>query len=122
MNETTLSGILLTRPKDGSAKPMLGKRRFRLLFILGVALLVLAIAAGVLPRLSQRRQATADAKQLELQTVSVVSPSVGAPPDGLMLPAEVKPWQEASIYSRVNRNFPRAFSEVRSNLNNSGLS
>jgi membrane fusion protein (multidrug efflux system) len=32
----------------------------------------------------------------------VVSPTTGAPPDGLMLPAEVRPWQEASIFSRVN--------------------
>src|SRR4029077_14752174 len=38
---------------------------------------------------------------LALQTVSVVSPTAGEPPDGLMLPAEVKPWQEASIFSRV---------------------
>src|SRR5882724_13467085 len=102
MNGTTLSGIPLTRPKNGSAKPALGKRQFSLLLIIGIALLVLAIVAGVLPRLSQRRQATTDAKQLVFQTVSVVSPTVGAPPDGLMLPAEVKPWQEASIFSRVN--------------------
>jgi RND family efflux transporter MFP subunit len=52
--------------------------------------------------LSQRRQAAADTKQLEVPNVSVVSPSVGAPADGLTLPAEVKPWQEASIFSRVN--------------------
>jgi membrane fusion protein (multidrug efflux system) len=68
----------------------------------GAALLVLALLAGVLPRLSQRKQATIDTKQLAVASVSVVSPSVGAPPDGLMLPAEVKPWQEASIFSRVN--------------------
>jgi RND family efflux transporter MFP subunit len=68
----------------------------------GGALLIAAIIAGVWPRLSQRRQATADTQQLALQTVSVVSPSLAAPPDGLMLPAEIKPWQEASIFSRVN--------------------
>jgi len=79
-----------------------GQRGFRRLVIIGAALLVLALAAGVLPRLSQRRQATTDTKQLAAPNVSVVSPSVGAPPDGLMLPAEVKPWQEASIFSRVN--------------------
>jgi RND family efflux transporter MFP subunit len=68
----------------------------------GVALLIAAIVAGVWPRLSQRRQATADTQELAVQTVSVVSPSLTAPPDGLMLPAEIKPWQEASIFSRVN--------------------
>jgi membrane fusion protein (multidrug efflux system) len=102
MNGTTLSGTLLTGPKDGSAKPAIGKGKLRLLLILGVVLLLLAIVAGVLPRLSQQRVATADNKQLAVQTVTVVSPTVGAPPDGLMLPAEIKPWQEASIFSRVN--------------------
>jgi RND family efflux transporter MFP subunit len=52
--------------------------------------------------LSQRKTATADTKQLAVPNVTVVSPSVSAPPDGLMLPAEVKPWQEASIFARVN--------------------
>jgi len=70
--------------------------------MIGTALLILALVAGVLPRLSQRRQAVIDTKQLAVPNVSVVSPSAGAPPDGLMLPAEVKPWQEASIFSRVN--------------------
>src|SRR5205807_3322846 len=77
-------------------------RGARRLIIVGVVLLSLAVLAGVLPRLSQRRQAVADTKQLEVPNVSVVSPSAGAPPDGLMLPAEIKPWQEASIFSRVN--------------------
>ena len=105
MNGTTISNTLLTGPTErsvGSGKSVFGQRGFRRLVIIGAALLVLALAAGVLPRLSQRRQATTDTKQLAAPNVSVVSPSVGAPPDGLMLPAEVKPWQEASIFSRVN--------------------
>jgi RND family efflux transporter MFP subunit len=56
----------------------------------------------VLPRLSHRKTATADTGQLAVPNVTVVSPTVGPPPDGLMLPAEVKPWQEASIFARVN--------------------
>ena len=70
--------------------------------MIGGALLCLAVIAGVAPRLSQRRQATIDTKELAVPNVTVVSPSTGAPADGLMLPAEVKPWQEASIFSRVN--------------------
>jgi membrane fusion protein (multidrug efflux system) len=104
---TTISDIPLNtgrqRQPAGAGKPaFFGKRGFRLLVIIGGALLVLALVAGVLPRLSQRRVATTDTKQLAVPNVSVVSPSVGAPPDGLMLPAEVKPWQEASIFARVN--------------------
>jgi RND family efflux transporter MFP subunit len=102
MNGTTLTGIHLPGTKIGSTKPAMGKGKLRLLIIIGVVLLVLAIVAGILPRLAQQRVATADVKQLAIQTVSVVSPTVGAPADGLMLPAEVRPWQEASIFSRVN--------------------
>src|ERR1700730_11297248 len=101
MNGATISNVFLTGFKDGSHKPPFAKRGLRMLLI-GVSLLFLALVAGVMPRLSQRKQATIDTKQLAIATVSVVSPSAGAPPDGLMLPAEVKPWQEASIFSRVN--------------------
>jgi RND family efflux transporter MFP subunit len=72
------------------------------LIVVGIVLLLLAVLAGVLPRLAQRRVASADTKQLAVPNVSVVSPSTGTGADGLMLPAEVKPWQEASIFSRVN--------------------
>jgi RND family efflux transporter MFP subunit len=105
MNGTTITNPLLTglgEQSVGSGKFAFGKRGARRLVIIGVALLSLALVAGVVPRLSQRRQATTDTKQLAVPNVSVVSPSVGAPSDGLMLPAEVKPWQEASIFSRVN--------------------
>jgi RND family efflux transporter MFP subunit len=105
MNGTTITNPLFIGPKEKTAGPdksVFGKHGSRRLIIIGAALLILAIVAGVLPRLSQRRQATIDTKQLAVPNVSVVSPSAGAPPDGLMLPAEVKPWQEASIFSRVN--------------------
>jgi len=104
MNISALSSNWLIGHKEQPAgkPPFLGTRGARRLIIVGVVLLSLAVLAGVLPRLSQRRQAVADTKQLEVPNVSVVSPSAGAPPDGLMLPAEVKPWQEASIFSRVN--------------------
>ena len=104
MNITALSSNWLIGHKEPSTgkPPFLGTRGARRLIIVGVVLLSVAVLAGVLPRLSQRRQATADTKQLALPNVSVVSPSVGTPADGLMLPAEVKPWQEASIFSRVN--------------------
>jgi RND family efflux transporter MFP subunit len=65
-------------------------------------LLLVAVVAGALPRISQRRVAITDTKQLAVPNVTVVSPTTGASADGLMLPAEVRPWQEASIFSRVN--------------------
>src|SRR5882762_478487 len=46
--------------------------------------------------------ATADTNELAIPTVAVVSPTVTTPNSGLNLPAEIKPWQEASIFARVN--------------------
>jgi membrane fusion protein (multidrug efflux system) len=79
-----------------------GQRGFRRIAIVGAAVLLAALVVGFVPRLSQRKRAASDTNQLAIPSVSVVSPTTGAPPDGLMLPAEVRPWQEASIFSRVN--------------------
>ncbi len=79
-----------------------GQRAFRRFAGVGAAVLLGALVVGFVPRLSQRKQAVSDTNQFAIPTVSVVSPTTGAPPDGLMLPAEVRPWQEASIFSRVN--------------------
>jgi membrane fusion protein (multidrug efflux system) len=104
MNITALSSNWLIGHKEPSTgkPPFLGTRGARRLIVLGIVLLLIAVLAGVLPRLAQHRVATADTKQLAVPNVSVVAPNVGPSADGLMLPAEVKPWQEASIFSRVN--------------------
>jgi membrane fusion protein, multidrug efflux system len=86
-------------PKEAS---ITGQRGFRRIAIVGAAVLLSALVVGFVPRLAQRKQAASDTNQLAVPTVSVVSPTSGALPDGLMLPAEVRPWQEASIFSRVN--------------------
>jgi len=86
-------------PKEAS---FTGERGFRRIAIVGAAVLLAALVVGFVPRLSLRERAASDTNQLAVPTVSVVSPTTAAPPDGLMLPAEVRPWQEASIFSRVN--------------------
>lgn len=71
-------------------------------YIIAAAVLVVALIAGAIPRYRQRQLSAADTKELAVPIVSVVSPKIVAPGSGLDLAAEVKPWQEASIYSRVN--------------------
>src|SRR6476619_5972087 len=93
---------LTGRPVPPKEASVTGQRGFRRIAIVGAAVLLAALVVGFVPRLSQRKQAASDTNQLAVPTVTVVSPTTGAPPDGLMLPAEVKPWQEASIFSRVN--------------------
>jgi membrane fusion protein, multidrug efflux system len=82
--------------------PIRVRPRFRRILIVGGAVLAIALVVGFIPQLRQRQTAAADTKQLAIPTVAVVSPTVTTPGSGLNLPAEVKPWQEASIYARVN--------------------
>jgi membrane fusion protein, multidrug efflux system len=65
-------------------------------------LVIVGLTVGFLPRWRQRRVAVADSAQLVIPTVSVVSPAPEKAGDGLVLPAEIKPWLEASIYARAN--------------------
>src|SRR5712675_2812272 len=108
MTTTTLSNISLeNKPGTETSVPpdkssFTSQRGFRLIAVIGAAILLGALVVGFVPRLSQRKRAASDTNQLAIPSVSVVSPTTGAPPDGLMLPAEVRPWQEASIFSRVN--------------------
>src|SRR5258707_5631264 len=108
MTTTTLSNISLeNKPGTETSVPpdkssFTSQRGFRLIAVIGAAILLGALVVGFVPRLSQRKLAASDTNQLAIPSVSVVSPITGAPPDGLMLPAEVRPWQEASIFSRVN--------------------
>jgi membrane fusion protein, multidrug efflux system len=68
----------------------------------GGALFLIALIGGFVPQFRQRQTAAADTKELAIPTVAVVSPTITTPGSGLNLPAEVKPWQEASIFARVN--------------------
>jgi len=108
MTATTL-GNINSENKQVTGKPVppmeasfTSHRGFRRIAVVGAAVLLGALVTGFVPRISQRKQAASDTNQLALPSVSVVSPTTGPPPDGLMLPAEVRPWQEASIFSRVN--------------------
>ncbi|PYV65646.1 MAG: efflux RND transporter periplasmic adaptor subunit [Acidobacteria bacterium] len=87
---------------EHKAAPIQVRPRFRRILIVGGAVLAIALVVGFIPQLRQRQTAVADTKQLAIPTVAVVSPTVTTPGSGLNLPAEVKPWQEASIFARVN--------------------
>jgi membrane fusion protein, multidrug efflux system len=103
MSTSTYPGSAGDPPAEPKADPPQARRRHRVILMSGGALLLLvALVAGFVPQFRQRQITAADTKELAIPTVAVVSPSVTTPHSGLNLPAEVKPWQEASIFARVN--------------------
>ena len=87
-------------PTTPSASPS-PVRLFRAVLV-AVVLLLVAFVVGLLPRLRQRAVLVTETSELAMPTVLVVSPVPGKSAPGIPLPAEVKPWIEAPIYSRAN--------------------
>src|SRR5438105_12544158 len=101
MSATTTNGVGLSSGEQ-KLDPIRTRRRFRRILMVGGAVFSIALVAGFIPQLRQRQTATADTKELAIPTVAVVSPISNTTGSGLDLPAEVKPWQEASIFARAN--------------------
>jgi membrane fusion protein, multidrug efflux system len=102
MSTSTYTGSVGLMAGEPKADPVQPRRRFRRIVIVGGALLLIALVVGFIPQWRQRQTATADTNQLAISTVGVVTPTLTTPGSGLNLPAEVKPWQEASIFARAN--------------------
>src|SRR6266404_1528181 len=103
MGTTSNPGSVAPGSDEDKTDPIRARRRHRVILMSGGALLLLvALVAGFVPQFRQRQTTTADTKELAIPTVAVVSPTVTTPHSGLNLPAEIKPWQEASIFARVN--------------------
>jgi len=77
-------------------------KRARIAGAIILLLIIGGLTIGFLPRWRQSRLTLTDTTQLAIPSVSVVSPTTGTNADGLILPAEIKPWLEASIYARAN--------------------
>ncbi|HTA29821.1 MAG TPA: efflux RND transporter periplasmic adaptor subunit [Candidatus Cybelea sp.] len=77
-------------------------RRMRIAAIVVPLLIIGGLLLGFFPRWHERHTAISDMNQLAIPTVSVVSLTPLKSVDGLILPAEIRPWREASIYARAN--------------------
>ncbi|MDB6022846.1 MAG: family efflux transporter, subunit [Pedosphaera sp.] len=87
------------RSDQTAAKP---PSRLRLIAAVVAVVLVIGFFVGMIPHWRQSKAAKTYSQQLAVTTVAVVSPAPGKPGAGLMLPAEVRPWLEASIYAQVS--------------------
>jgi len=99
---TTYSSSAGPGSDEHKTNPVRARGKHRFILLSGGALLLIAWAGGFVTQFRQRQVTAADTKELAIPTVAVVSPTFTTPDSGLDLPAEVDPWQEAPIYSRVN--------------------
>src|SRR6266496_3332960 len=74
----------------------------RIAVLAGALVLIAGLVVGFIPRWRRSRTAVADMNQLSIPTVSLVSLTPEKTGNGLTLPAEIRPWREASIYARAN--------------------
>jgi len=91
--------VFENRHKPAAKAP---SKRARIVATIIALLIIGGLALGFVPRWRQSRSTATDTTQLAIPSVSVVSPAAGTNGGGLVLPAEVKPWLEASIYARAN--------------------
>src|SRR6266849_4399991 len=102
IGETTRSS---EAPLGGMSRPDLAEKspkRRRIAAIILALIVIGGLVLDFIPRWRQSRTAMADMSQLAIPTVSVISPAPGKPGNGLVLPAEIRPWREASIFARAN--------------------
>lgn len=90
------------QPQPGQKHPRHSRRRSLFISVIAAAAVLSGLAIGFLPRWHQRQAAKSDTNQLSIPTVMVVTPQPEKPGNGLLLPAEIRPWLEASIYARAN--------------------
>ena len=91
-------------PAARSADVSAGGKLWHLLGVGAVAAVVLiaAFLAVRLPRLHQQEVATSESRELAIPFVTLVSPAPGTAASELLLPAEIKAWNETPIYARAS--------------------
>jgi len=92
----------LPDPAD-DASPETGRPPGRSRLVLAVAaILVCALAAGIVPRLSAKAVLSQRTAQAMVPAVSVVRPGRAAAAREIVLPGDVRAYQDAAVYARVS--------------------
>ncbi|MDB6078343.1 MAG: hypothetical protein JWO82_2090, partial [Akkermansiaceae bacterium] len=105
LNPTTSSlsrNPMSSTEKDPGPPAPEGRVRIGLISFILIVVIAVALVAGFLPRLHQKEKAEKDMTELSQTSVNLLSPEPGKPDDGLILPAEVSPILQASIFARVD--------------------
>jgi RND family efflux transporter MFP subunit len=84
--------------------------------IMAFILIIAAVFTGLIPRWRQRTQLRAETQELAVPAVAVVFAEPGKAAASLSLPAEVKPFLDAPIYSRSSGYLTNWFFDIGSQV------
>ncbi len=84
--------------------------------ILAILLVIIGLAAGFLPRLKHRASLAKDTQELAISTVQVINALPGKSTATLILPAEVRAFQEAPIYARASGYVKKWYEDIGANI------
>jgi RND family efflux transporter MFP subunit len=90
---------------SGASGPPVGpprRRRPDRRLLAAILVIVLAVLIGGIPRWRARAALVAETREMAIPVVRVVQAKAGKPPSAPSLPAEVKPFAEASILARAS--------------------
>jgi membrane fusion protein, multidrug efflux system len=87
---------------DNGRHSTAGRTNVLLLVVVSAGLLAVAFAMGWFPRARKDREVRAATRELSLPTVTVVSPAPAKTGAAMLLPAEIRPWTDASIVARAS--------------------
>ncbi|MDF3838609.1 efflux RND transporter periplasmic adaptor subunit [Cupriavidus basilensis] len=96
---------------DTVAAPALPARRLRA-SLLVLALLGALLAAGIVPRLHANATLASRSADAAVTTVATVQPGNAAAIRELILPADVRAFQDAPVYARVNGYLRRWYADI----------
>jgi len=99
MNASKSNGM---KPAGGSEPDGPSGARFYGVVMVAVMVVVIAVAAGLLPRWRQRKALAAEQGGPAIPSVLVVMAEPSRGGAGVLIPADIKPWIEAAIHARAS--------------------
>ncbi len=110
MKVETENGIDLREIDRRYAPPQ--RKRFPWVLVGVVLIALIALAAGILPRIQARTQLKKETADMAVPVVSVAQPKRSAPAQELVLPANVQAYTDAPIYARTNGYLKRWYADI----------
>ena len=103
--------------QSGQGEPRKNPQKFPSKIAVTILLIATVAVSGLILRRQQHIALGAESRERSTPTVAVVSPKPGQPTQGLLLPAEIKPWVEAPIYARANGYLKRRYVDLGAHVN-----